>query len=79
MHDFMKQLSKKTIYLGFIKYAFLPWAILVLFRYLYYYGFRYVSLSITTDERFIVDSIMQLVIFSALYAWRFAESKKVEP
>ena len=74
----MNQLPKKPIFLGFVKYALLPWVILLLVRYLYYYGFRFVSLSITTDERFIVDSIMQFVVLAGLYAWNFAESKKDE-
>jgi hypothetical protein len=71
----MNPLSKKAVYLGYVKYALLPWAILGLARYFYYYGFRYVSLSITTDEPFIVESIMQFVVFSGLYALRFARSK----
>jgi hypothetical protein len=72
----MQQLSKKTIFFGFIKWALFPWAILFLGRYLYHYGFNLVSLSITTDVFFISDSIAQFVIMCGIYASSFAEPTK---
>lgn len=71
----MERSGSRAIISGYIKYAVLPWAILFSARYLYYYGFQYAGLSIIADERFIVDSIMQFVVFSGLYAMRFAKSK----
>jgi hypothetical protein len=67
----MEKLSKKTVFLGLIKYAFLPWLTVLLVRYIYHYGFHYVS----PDQMFVVDSMIQFPIFVAVYLSRFVKSR----
>ena len=67
----MEKLSEKPTFFGCIKYAVLPWVILILVRYLYNYGFHYVS----PDWLFIEASIIQLGILITIYLAYFAKSK----